>query len=807
MLSGQPTLRTLAACGPLGPSCTSYSTFWPSARLRNPSDWMAVWWTNTSLPPASGVMNPKPFASLNHFTVPLGILHSPAQNGAVVWWVTYAAPAPAPSGPGLRSLPQDTGGGPHPLRILPRFRDRCLPERPLHRIELRGLHQEGVISGRKCPLAIARLSIAREGDEPDACSQRRADRAGHLEAIVAGQSQVDHHGVRPAGHRPLDGSAPVGAGFDVVTHLLESDLQQVPGIGIVLGDHDVQRPRPAVHLDACLRRRQRIARVRHRQADDELAPFPKAGAARLHPTPVQLDEALHEREADAHSTRSTVERAGCLNEQVEDPRQHLRADPHAGILHPEHRLAGSRLDAHLDPSARVGVLHGIGEKIRDDLLQAQQVAAHHHRSFAQRVDDLHALDLRGPLEPLDRPVHHGTEVDAFLLQGDLAAGHPRYVQQIVHQPGEMAELPAHHRAFMGESVARLPVDQLRGGEDRGQRVAQLMSQHGEELIAVADRALQGREQVPDLVLAAPRAERRTHRAQERAHANGTVEQGHVGCVPSRSLATAEDDQRKVRPGRLPPELLGESRRRRGKERFLGEHCRTGALGDPFAELPDVKARQRLETVGAEGPLRELAVPAQRRENQDALAGHSTPGRKRGTPVSTPCMLERRAPTRTPLASMPSSRMSMACFPSRRLITETALRTSPCASKKRSSTTVSARKLTSTGEVICPIIPACASVRMVSTPRCRRYESSSWRWTMRNCSSGIAARKPFRLSMTRTRVPRASTSSRIEPTISPGDISAGSICWTRSRSDAISSAARIPSASARAVSVWMLSSKA
>jgi len=32
---------------------------------------------DTSLPPASGVMNPKPFASLNHFTVPLGILHSP----------------------------------------------------------------------------------------------------------------------------------------------------------------------------------------------------------------------------------------------------------------------------------------------------------------------------------------------------------------------------------------------------------------------------------------------------------------------------------------------------------------------------------------------------------------------------------------------------------------------------------------------------------------------------------------------------------------------------------------------------------
>src|SRR4051812_17441618 len=33
---------------------------------------MAVWWTNTSGAP-SRVMKPKPFASLNHFTVPFSI--------------------------------------------------------------------------------------------------------------------------------------------------------------------------------------------------------------------------------------------------------------------------------------------------------------------------------------------------------------------------------------------------------------------------------------------------------------------------------------------------------------------------------------------------------------------------------------------------------------------------------------------------------------------------------------------------------------------------------------------------------------
>src|SRR5689334_18463384 len=34
---------------------------------------IAVWWQKTSSPPPSCVMNPNPFASLNHFTVPVAI--------------------------------------------------------------------------------------------------------------------------------------------------------------------------------------------------------------------------------------------------------------------------------------------------------------------------------------------------------------------------------------------------------------------------------------------------------------------------------------------------------------------------------------------------------------------------------------------------------------------------------------------------------------------------------------------------------------------------------------------------------------
>src|SRR3954452_22108638 len=64
---------TFVACGPLGDSPSSYSTLTPSASVRKPSPAIPEKWTNASLPPSSGVMNPKPFSSLNHFTTPVAM--------------------------------------------------------------------------------------------------------------------------------------------------------------------------------------------------------------------------------------------------------------------------------------------------------------------------------------------------------------------------------------------------------------------------------------------------------------------------------------------------------------------------------------------------------------------------------------------------------------------------------------------------------------------------------------------------------------------------------------------------------------
>src|SRR4029079_13097253 len=67
----------LLACLPFGPCVTSKETFWPSLSVLKPGILIAEKCAKRSSPPPSGVMKPKPLASLNHLTVPVAILCCP----------------------------------------------------------------------------------------------------------------------------------------------------------------------------------------------------------------------------------------------------------------------------------------------------------------------------------------------------------------------------------------------------------------------------------------------------------------------------------------------------------------------------------------------------------------------------------------------------------------------------------------------------------------------------------------------------------------------------------------------------------
>src|SRR5689334_20265935 len=64
----------LTALLPRASGWTSNDTLSPSLSELRPAASTAVAWTNTSLPPPSGAMKPKPFAELKNFTVPIVIV-------------------------------------------------------------------------------------------------------------------------------------------------------------------------------------------------------------------------------------------------------------------------------------------------------------------------------------------------------------------------------------------------------------------------------------------------------------------------------------------------------------------------------------------------------------------------------------------------------------------------------------------------------------------------------------------------------------------------------------------------------------
>src|SRR3990170_7697623 len=106
----------LPARGPLGLCSTSYCTLSFSLSVLKPAAWMAEKCTKRSLLPSSGVMKPKPLASLNHFTVPVLM--------SVCFLDIGKKEGESPCGPSRENERMRT------VRLRPDQRSRCLKSCP-----------------------------------------------------------------------------------------------------------------------------------------------------------------------------------------------------------------------------------------------------------------------------------------------------------------------------------------------------------------------------------------------------------------------------------------------------------------------------------------------------------------------------------------------------------------------------------------------------------------------------------------------------------------------------------------------------
>ena len=96
---------------------------------------------------------------------------------------------------------------------------------------------------------------------------------------------------------------------------------------------------------------------------------------------------------------------------------------------------------------------------------------------------------------LDRFRDHLGHLDDLGLELDAAAGDAGDVEQVVDQPREMVHLALDDGAFALRTRLAAQLHQLQRREDRRQRIAQLVSEHRQELVLRAVGTLRGHAQV------------------------------------------------------------------------------------------------------------------------------------------------------------------------------------------------------------------------------------------------------------------------------------------------------------------------
>ena len=78
--------------------------------------------------------------------------------------------------------------------------------------------------------------------------------------------------------------------------------------------------------------------------------------------------------------------------------------------------------------------------------------------------------------------HHVLEPQQSLLHLNLAARDPGDVEQIVHQPNQVLHLALDHLQRLPGVTVALQLQQLKGGHDGRERIAELVAEHGQEFV-------------------------------------------------------------------------------------------------------------------------------------------------------------------------------------------------------------------------------------------------------------------------------------------------------------------------------------
>ena len=239
-------------------------------------------------------------------------------------------------------------------------------------------------------------------------------------------------------------------------------------------------------FSAGLRDRRRSV-LERRQAYLELAPVTEPLAARFDRSAVHLHHRLDQRQADAQPVARAFQGRVHLGEHLEEVRKLLGRDADAVVPHAHDHLRAFVGDRQPDVAAPVGELARVVEQVADHLRQPRGVGAQIERLRRQRHRQLVVQAAVPRARRLDGLLDDRPELDGLLAKLELAARDAAEVEQVVDQARQLAHLTFDHpqRRACHLCVAVSDAQGAHGVADRGQRVAQLVRQHREELVLAA----------------------------------------------------------------------------------------------------------------------------------------------------------------------------------------------------------------------------------------------------------------------------------------------------------------------------------
>lgn len=326
-------------------------------------------------------------------------------------------------------------------------------------------HEHGPLEGRLCAEPPGDLVAAHTGEPDVEERQIGAESPGHVQGV--GAVMGDRGAVAPK---------------------FEQRCDRLGGVLVVVDHEDsVARAHPFVYVAGRRRRRCRRVVRGEREPDDEGAPRPWARAVGCDAPAVHLDQALDERQADAQTARRARPRGIDLYEHVEDVEDPIGGDTDAAVAHPDDGLLALLLHAESNVATIICELAGIVQEIAHHLGQAGRVRVEDDRARRQTHGQLVVSLLVDGMGGLDGVVNAGRELHALTAELDRPPTDAAHVQQVVHEPHDLTDVPLHDHGRRADGLA-IPVGQpqdLQRVADRGEGVAELVGQHRQELVLTA----------------------------------------------------------------------------------------------------------------------------------------------------------------------------------------------------------------------------------------------------------------------------------------------------------------------------------